>query len=88
VGPGFDISVATADGQSLETLTPGSYTLEVEDMASIHNFHLTGPGGVDVSTSVAEEGTQSFQLELQAGTYSFVCDPHTSSMNGSFEVGP
>jgi len=88
VGPGFEISVATEDGQTLETLTPGSYTLAVEDMSSIHNFHLSGPGGVDLSTDVGAEGTESFEVELQAGTYSFVCDPHASSMNGSFEVSP
>jgi plastocyanin len=86
VGPGFDISMTTADGQELATISPGSYTLEVEDLASIHNFHLTGPDGGDVSTSVEEEGTQSFDVELEPGTYTFVCDPHASTMNGSFEV--
>jgi len=86
VGPGFVISIATDTGEALGTLAPGSYELEVEDLASIHNFHLTGPGDVDVSTSVGEEGAESFQVELEAGTYSFVCDPHASSMNGSFEV--
>jgi len=85
VGPGFDISLTTADGQELGTLSPGSYELEVEDLASIHNFHLTGPG-VDVKTEVAEEETENFTIELQAGTYEFVCDPHASTMNGSFEV--
>ena len=80
VGPGFDISLTPAG-----PLAPGSYELTVEDLSSAHNFHLTGPG-VDVSTSVAEEGTQSFTVELQAGTYEFVCDPHASQMNGSIEV--
>jgi plastocyanin len=80
VGPGFDISLTPAG-----PVAPGSYELTVEDLSSAHNFHLTGPG-VDVSTSVAEEGTQSFTVELEAGTYEFVCDPHASQMNGSFEV--
>jgi plastocyanin len=86
VGPGFDISMSMADGQPLDSVEAGSYTLEVEDLASAHNFHLTGPGDVDVSTDVAAEGTETFQVELQAGTYSFVCDPHASTMNGVFEV--
>ena len=86
VGPGFDIGMTTADGQEVATVSPGSYVLEVEDLSSIHNFHLTGPGGGNVSTSVEEEGTQSFDVELESGTYSFVCDPHASTMNGSFEV--
>jgi plastocyanin len=82
VGPGFDISLDGTDG-----LTAGSYTLVVNDQSSAHNFHLTGPGGVDVSTSVEETGEKSFDIELQAGEYTFVCDPHASQMNGSFTVG-
>jgi hypothetical protein len=85
VGPGFEISLFPV-GDSPKALTPGSYELTVEDLSSAHNFHLTGPG-VDVSTSVAEEGTETFTVELQAGTYEFVCDPHASQMNGSIEVG-
>lgn len=82
VGPGFEISVAGADG-----LSPGSYTLLVDDKASIHNFHLKGPGGIDVATGVGEEGEQSFKLDLVPGKYTFVCDPHASQMNGTFTVG-
>jgi hypothetical protein len=81
VGPGFDISLAGTDG-----LTAGSYTLVVDDQSSAHNFHLTGPG-VDVATDVGAEGQESFEIELQAGEYMFVCDPHASQMNGSFTVG-
>lgn len=81
VGPGFDISLDGTDG-----LTAGSYTLVVEDRSSAHNFHLTGPG-VDVSTGVGAEGEESFAIELEAGEYTFVCDPHASQMNGSFTVG-
>jgi hypothetical protein len=85
VGPGFDISLTTADGAPVDMLAPGSYELTVEDLSSAHNFHLTGPG-VDVATSVSGEGTETFTVELQAGTYEFVCDPHASQMNGSVEV--
>ena len=82
VGPGFDISLDGTDG-----LSAGSYTLVVDDKASNHNFHLTGPGGIDVTTDVGAEGEETFELELVAGEYRFLCDPHTSSMNGSFTVG-
>ena len=85
VGPGFEISLTTEDGQSVETLAPGSYTLEVDDQSDIHNFHLTGDG-VDVSTDVGSTGTESFDITVTSGTYTFVCDPHSSTMNGSFEV--
>jgi len=85
VGPGFEISLSSADGQSVETLAPGSYTLEVDDQSDIHNFHLSGDG-VDVSTDVGSTGTESFDITVTSGTYTFVCDPHSSTMNGSFEV--
>ena len=81
VGPGFDISLDGTDG-----LTAGSYTLVVNDQSDQHNFHLTGPGGVDVSTDVEETGEKSFDVELEAGEYTFVCDPHASQMKGSFTV--
>jgi len=85
VGPGFEISLTTEDGQPVETLTAGSYTLLTNDQSGIHNFHLTG-GGVDVDTGVSEQGTDSFDITVSEGTYDFVCDPHAGSMNGSFEV--
>ncbi len=82
VGPGFDISLDGTDG-----ITAGDYTLVVNDQSTAHNFHLTGPGGVDVSTEVSEEGEKTFDVTLVAGEYKFQCDPHASSMNGSFTVG-
>jgi plastocyanin len=82
VGPGFDISLEGTDG-----LTAGSYTIVVNDQSAEHNFHLTGPGGVDVSTDVSETGEKSLDVELEAGEYTFVCDPHASQMKGSFTVG-
>jgi plastocyanin len=81
VGPGFEISLDGTDG-----LTAGDHTLVVDDKATIHNFHLTGPG-VDVATDVGGEGQETFQIRLEPGEYRFVCDPHASSMNGSFTVG-
>ncbi len=80
VGPEFDISVDQT------AVAPGSYSLEIEDLSNIHNFHLTGPGGVDVGTDVAAEGTETFTVELEAGTYTFVCDPHAAQMTGTIEV--
>jgi plastocyanin len=85
VGPGFEISLTTEDGQPVETLAPGSYTLLTDDKSDIHDFHLTGDG-VDVSTEVGTTGTDSFDITVTSGTYTFVCDPHSSTMHGSFEV--
>jgi len=85
VGPGFDISLTGADGADVITLSAGTYTIEVDDQSDIHNFHLTGTG-VDETTDVGGTGTDSWDVTLESGTYSFVCDPHASMMNGSFEV--
>jgi hypothetical protein len=82
VGPGFDISLDGTDG-----LAAGDYTIAVDDRSPSHNFHLTGPGGVDVATSVGDEGEESFDVTLEPGEYTFVCDPHASSMRGTFTVG-
>lgn len=88
VGPGFEISLSTDSGP-LTSLATGTYTIEVDDQSSEHNFHLSGPG-VDEKTGVAETGTTTWEVTFtQEGTYTFVCDPHASSMKGSFEVsGP
>ena len=82
VGPGFVISLDGTDG-----LTAGDYTIAVNDQSAAHNFHLTGPGGVDVATDVSGEGEETLEVTLAAGEYTFVCDPHASSMKGSFTVG-
>jgi plastocyanin len=85
VGPGFTITLTTADGDPVQTLAAGSYDLELEDLSAEHNFHISGPG-VDIATDVAETGTQNVSLDVAAGSYEFVCDPHASQMSGSFQV--
>jgi hypothetical protein len=82
VGPGFDISLGGTEG-----LTAGDYTIAVDDLSPEHNFHLTGPGGVDVATDVGGEGEESFEVTLEPGEYTFLCDPHAAQMRGTFTVG-
>ena len=86
VGPGFTIALKKGDAP-VTTLAAGTYSLRVDDEASIHNFHLVGPG-VDVSTAVDFVGKMSFTITitLQPGTYRFVCDPHRALMHGRFVV--
>ena len=79
VGPGFTISLKKASYKA------GKTTLTVADKSSFHNFHLTGPG-VNVKTTVPATGSKTFTITLKRGTYKFVCDPHASSMKGSFKV--
>jgi plastocyanin len=79
VGPGYTITMASKPKKA------GTIKLVVADKASIHNFHLTGPG-VNVKTSVSGTGSKTFTVTLKKGTYKFVCDPHSSSMKGSFTI--
>lgn len=86
-GPGFSITLRDAQGQRVTRLDPGPVTIEVDDRSEEHNFHLLGPGGVDVFTSIESTGTQSFDVTLAQGRYTFQCDPHAASMRGTFDVG-
>ena len=86
VGPGFTI-VLTRAGHTVTKLkahTP--YRFVIRDRATIHDFHLRGPGINRVLTSVAFQGTKSYTLTLKKGTYRFFCDPHAGFMHGSFRV--
>ena len=79
VGPGFTITLTKKPTKA------GKYTLVVSDKSSIHNFHLTGPG-VNVKTSVVAVGSKTFRITLKKGKYTFVCDPHASTMRGTFRI--
>ena len=85
VGPGFEISLTGADGSDVTTLAAGTYTIDVDDQSDAHNFHLTGTG-VDEATDVGGTGTDTWTVTFEAGSYHFQCDPHSSTMNGDFEV--
>jgi hypothetical protein len=67
-------------------LDPGTFDLVVRDLATEHNFHLTGPG-VDNATGVEATGTVTWTVTLREGRYTFMCDPHASTMRGTFVVG-
>ena len=78
VGPGFTISMK-------KPTKAGKYTLVVSDKSSIHNFHLKGKG-VNVKTTVPATGSKTFKITLAKGKYTFLCDPHPTSMKGSFTI--
>jgi plastocyanin len=85
VGPGFTITLKSG-GKVVKTLKAGTYTIAVQDKASIHDFHLQGPG-VNKTTTVPFVGAQTWTVKLQKGTYTYQCDPHASAgMKGSFKV--
>jgi len=84
-GDAFEISLSDPDGKAITNLAAGTYKLKVDDLSSIHNFHLTG-SGVDDTTTVGEKTTKTFTVTFKPGQYSFMCDPHASQMHGSFTV--
>jgi hypothetical protein len=85
-GPGFTITLRDAGGARVTHLDPGTYTINVSDLADIHNFHLFGPG-VNQLTDIFEMGNVTWTVTFRDGIYTYQCDPHSASMNGRFTVG-
>jgi plastocyanin len=86
VGPGFTITLTKA-GKKVTSLKAGSYMITVSDKATIHNFHLIGPGVNKQITTVPAVGKKSVTVTLKKGTYTYQCDPHASGgMKGTFKV--
>lgn len=85
VGPEFSISLTDAQGNRVTKLDPGSYEIEVDDLADFHSFHLEGPG-VNERTDVEFTGKVTWQVTFRDGRYTYRCDPHPG-LAGSFTVG-
>ncbi len=81
----YVIGLVDADGEEVTELPAGDYVIEVSDRTDLHNWHLTGPGGVDESTDVTGTEDTTFEVTLEPGTYEYVCDPHPN-MTGTFDV--
>jgi hypothetical protein len=86
---GFDITLDDASGQKVAFLTPGTYTVVVQDRSRFHNFHLASNDDptVDFRTDLEFVGEQSFTVMFRNNTrYAYACEPHWQVMNGSFFV--
>ena len=79
------ITLTDGAGQPVTNLPAGPYQIQISDLSAIHNFHLKG-GTVDETTSVPEITDITFDVTLQPGAYTFVCDPHPKTMVGHFSV--
>ena len=81
------ITLTHENGAPVTDIPAGTYTIEVRDRSSMHNFHLTGPG-VDQETSIAAITTVTWTVTFQNGEqYRFLCDAHPTTMRGSFTTG-
>jgi hypothetical protein len=87
VGPDSTIFLDDGSGVATSHLDPGVYSLTVDDRSDGHNFHLFGPGGVDVATDVAAVGVKTFSVTLVDGRYTYLCDVHPVQMKRTFVVG-
>lgn len=76
----FDRTELTAPAGSV------TITFDNQDEGTPHNLHVTG-GGVDEKTDI-EPGpaTQTLQVDLEPGAYTYVCDVHPQQMTGDLEV--
>lgn len=86
---GFEIGLAFPDGRRVTELEPGTYTVRVRDMSTLHNFHLASnqDSSVNFRTEVAFVGEQDFTVTFRDNTrYAYACEPHWQTMNGSFLV--
>jgi plastocyanin len=81
----FKIEMENKAGKKIRTVKAGTYRIKVEDKATIHNFRLRGPG-VNKATSVPGKAETIWTVRLRKGTYTYLCDPHASSMRGSLKV--
>ena len=82
----FVIALTDSTGAKVTHLDPGAYTISVHDYATLHNFHLTGPG-VDKSTDVETTANTTWDVTVTDGMYRFLCDAHPTSMRGTLTVG-
>ena len=71
----FEISLTDASGEEVTELPAGDYSIVVNDLSEIHNFHLEG-GDVDETTTVPETGETTWDVSLTADDYTAICDPH------------
>jgi hypothetical protein len=86
VGPDSSFAIKlTMAGKAVKSLKAGKYKIVVKDTADIHNFHLTGRG-LNKTTPVSGKGTFTWNVTLKKGKYTYICDPHASSMKGTFTV--
>lgn len=85
VGPGYTITLKSGT-RKVSTLKAGKYRLVIRDKSSDHDFHLAGRGFDRVLTSTEFVGTKTLIIRLRKGRYTYVCDPHTVVMKGSFRV--
>ncbi|MBI1732896.1 MAG: hypothetical protein HYR49_09035 [Gammaproteobacteria bacterium] len=86
VGPGFTITLKRKNGTVVKSIKKATWKIVVDDKSSVHNFHLTGPGSLNMSTTVNAITKVKWTVTLGVGTFTYICDPHSGTMKGTFKV--
>ena len=91
VGPGFRITLTDANGITVSHLDPGAYHITIQNLSDpntgvVHNFHLKGPGGINLATT-SDAGTTSWDVTFVDGIYTYLCDFHPLQMRNTFTAG-
>jgi plastocyanin len=68
------------------TLRHGSYSFAITDSATIHDFSLKGPGVKKHLTGVSFTGKKTVLVTLKAGTYTYYCSVHPTTMHHAIKV--
>jgi hypothetical protein len=84
-GNNFVIALKDSTGATVSHVDPGTYTIMVHDYATVHNFHLFGPG-VSQATAIETAEEATWIVTFTDGTYKFMCDSHPT-LKGSFTSG-
>ena len=83
----FRINLVDANGVKVTHVDPGTYTITVHDYATLHNFHLAGPG-VNQATDLANAENTTWVVTFRDGArYRYECEAHPTQMFGSFTSG-
>lgn len=84
VGPGRTISLKTASGARVKSVTAGRYKISVRDSTRVDNFHLIGPG-INKRTGIKARTTTTWSVTFRSGPVRYRSDA-SKKLRGSFAV--
>ena len=69
-------------------LAPGQYRLEIDDLSTIHNFHLAArQTGANLATEIEGTGERTAVVNFQEPqAYIYFCDAHPARMEATFSI--
>jgi hypothetical protein len=84
VGPKRTISLKTASGARVKSVTAGRYRISVRDATRVDNFHLIGPG-VNKKTGIKARTSTTWSVTFRSGPVRYRSDA-SKKLRGSFAV--